>query len=146
MLAVAAAGMLACLMLACCVSGEWHACQGGEQARRWSGVGAYRACHSVGSARGRPRRAYHCLSYACVCIARLSVRVPVHGVGESDRPSQGYSDMKYIFCEYLRPFAAREEHAVARARAHRPRRFMVSPACTAGAPRISVSHRHHEGR
>ena len=55
--AVAAAGMLCCLMLACCTSGEWHVCQGGEQPRRWSGVGAYRACHSVGSARGRPRRA-----------------------------------------------------------------------------------------
>ena len=50
-----------------------------------------------------------------VCVnARLLVRVPVHGVGESDRPSQKYSDMKYIFCEYLRPFAARGEHAVAR--------------------------------
>ena len=40
-----------------------------------------------------------------------------------------YSDMKYIFCEYLRPFAAREEHAVARARGNKARRFMVSPAC-----------------
>ena len=40
----------------------------------------------------------------------------MHGVGESDRPKLVYSDMKYIFCEYLRPFAAREEHAIARAR------------------------------
>ena len=54
-----------------------------------------------------------------VCVnARLSVRVPVHGVGESDRLNRMYSDMKYIFCEYLRPFAARGEHAVARARVH----------------------------
>ena len=125
-------------MLACCVSGEWHACQGGEQARRWSGVGAYRACHSVGSARGRPRRAYHCLSYACVCIARLSVRVPVHGIGELDRPSRVYSDRKYIFCEYLRPFAARGEHAVARACVGKARSFMVSPACTLVRPRPPV--------
>ena len=51
-----------------------------------------------------------------VCVnARLSVRVPVHGVGESDRLNRMYSDMKYIFCEYLRQFAARGEHAVARA-------------------------------
>ena len=119
--AVAAAGMLACLMLACCVSGEWHACQGGEQARRWSGVGAYRACHSVGSARGRPRRT-NIASAMHVCVnTRLSVRVPVHGVGESDRPSRMYSDMKYIFCEYLRPFAAREKHAAERARGRKAR-------------------------
>ena len=72
-----------------------------------------------------------CLSYACVCVnARLSVRVPVHVVGESDRPNQMHSDMKYIFCEYLRPSAAREEHAVARARGRKARGFMVSPACT----------------
>ena len=29
--------------------------------------------------------------------ARLLVRVPVHDVGESDRPSRVYSDRKYIF-------------------------------------------------
>jgi hypothetical protein len=70
-----------------------------------------RATHSVGSARGRPRRA-NIASAMHVCVnTRLSVRV-----GESDRPSasQMYSDMKYIFCEYLRPFAAREKHAAAR--------------------------------
>ena len=67
-----------------------------------------------------------------VCVnARLSVRVPVHGVGESDRLNRMYSDMKYIFCEYLRPFAACEEHALARARARRPRTFIADPAgCT----------------
>ena len=33
-----------------------------------------------------------------VCaIAMLSVRVPVHGEGESDRPNRVYSDMKCIF-------------------------------------------------
>ena len=57
------------------------------------------------------------------------MRVPVHSVGESDRPKLVYSDVKYIFCEYLRPFAAREEHAIARARVDKARRFMVSPAC-----------------
>ena len=66
----------------------------------------------------------------CTCVSTLLsmllMRVPVHGVGESYRPSQVYSDMKYIFCEYLRPFAAREEHAVGLARARRPRRFMVT--------------------
>ena len=90
-----------------------------ERARQLGVVGACRALQSVGSARGRPRRHYLCLRYVSdmhVCVnARLLVRVPVHGVGESDRPSQVYSDMKYIFCEYLRPFAARGEHAVARA-------------------------------
>ena len=66
-------------------------------------------------------------SAAHVCaIAMLSVRMPVHGVGESDRPSRVYSDMKCIFCEYLRPFAAREEHAIARARDGKARGFMVS--------------------
>lgn len=71
-------------------------------------------------------------SAAHVCaIAMLSVRMPVHGVGESDRPSRVYSDMKCIFCEYLRPFAARVEHAIARARDGKARTFMASQACTA---------------
>ena len=43
----------------------------------------------------------------------------VIAIGELDRPSRVYSDRKYIFCEYLRPFAARGEHAVARARVRR---------------------------
>ena len=68
-------------------------------------------------ARGRPRRAILLQLAMHVCVnAMLLMRVPVHGVGESDRPSQVYSDMKYIFCEYLRPFAAREERARGRAR------------------------------
>ena len=72
-------------------------------------------------------------SAAHVCaIAMVSVRMPVHGVGESDRPSRVYSDMKCIFCEYLRPFAARVEHAIARARDGKARTFMASQACTRG--------------
>ena len=103
-----------------------------ERARQLGVVGACRALQSVGSARGRPRDAPSA-SAMHVCVnARLSVRVPVHGVGESDRLNRMYSDMKYIFCEYLRPFAAREEHAVARARVNKARRFMVSPACSGG--------------
>ena len=50
--------------------------------------------------------------------------------GESDRPNRMYSDMKCIFCEYLRPFAARVEHAIARARDGKARTFMASQACT----------------
>ena len=38
--AVVAASMLACLLLACCGSGEWHACRGGERARRCGVLGA----------------------------------------------------------------------------------------------------------
>ena len=86
----------------------------------WGYVIQLRAQQSVGSARGRPRRAIFA-SAMHVCVnAMLLMRVPVHtymdGVGESDRPNQVHSDMKYIFCEYLRPSAAREEHAVARTR------------------------------
>ena len=77
-------------------------------------------------------------SAAHVCaIAMVSVRMPVHGVGESDRPSRVYSDMKCIICEYLRPFAAREEHAIARARDGKARGFMVSQACTNKEYRVS---------
>ena len=80
---------------------------------------------SAARAGGRQRAIFgkvHFASAMHVCVgAKLLVRVPVHGVGESDRPSQVYSDMKYIFCEYLRLFAAREERTVARARARRPR-------------------------
>ena len=82
----------------------------------------------------RARAAATRLSASAVHVsvrAMLSVRVPVHGVGESDRPNRVYSDMKCIFCEYLRPFAARGEHAIARARVDRPRSFMVSQACIA---------------
>ena len=38
--AVVAASMLACLLLACCGNGEWHACRGGERARRGGVLGA----------------------------------------------------------------------------------------------------------
>ena len=62
--------------------------------------------------------------------AMLPMRVPVHGVGGSDRPNRVYSDRKCIFCEYLALFAAYEEHAVARARVDEARGFMMSPACT----------------
>ena len=80
----------------------------------WAHAALCRASAARAGGRDAPSQA----SAMHVCVnARLLVRVPVHGVGESDRLSQVYSDMKYIFCEYLRPFAAREEHAVARARA-----------------------------
>ena len=69
------------------------------------------------------------LSCACTCIAMLSVRMPVHDVVESDRTNRVYSDGKCIFCEYLRLFAARGEHAIARACDGKARGFMVSPAC-----------------
>ena len=92
----------------------------------WAHIALCRA--SVVRAGGRD--APHRLSCACVRpIAMLSVRVPVHGVGESDRPNRVCSDMKCIFCEYLRPFAARGEHAIARACDGKARRFMVSQAC-----------------
>ena len=60
----------------------------------------------------------------------LSVRMPVHDVVESDRTNRAYSDMKCIFGEYLRLFAAREEHAVTRACDGKASAFMVSQACT----------------
>ena len=70
------------------------------------------------------------LSCACTCIAMLSVRMPVHDVVESDRTNRVYSDGKCILCEYLRLFAARGGHAIARACDGKARGFMVSQACT----------------
>ena len=94
--------MLACLLLACCGSGEWHACRGGERARR---CGVLVRCIARSTERRQRARAaatrHLCFSYRHVYVnAMLLMRVPVHGVGESDRPSQVYGDMKYIFCEY----------------------------------------------
>ena len=50
--------------------------------------------------------------------------------------------MKYIFVNIniLRPFAAREERTVARARARRPRTFIVDPACTS-CPHVQYAMR-----
>ena len=50
-------------------------------------------------------------------------------VGELDQPNRVSSAREYIFCEYLSPFTARGEHALARARSRKARGFMVSPAC-----------------
>ena len=96
----------------------------------WRSGATVGCCGRIPRSTGRRKRARAAAtrliaSAMHVCVnARLSVRVPVHGVGESDRPNQMHSDMKYNFCEYLRPFAAREKHAAARARGRKqgPRR------------------------
>ena len=116
----------ACMLCMCCAP-----CAPG-----WRSGATVGCCGRIPRSTGRRKRARAAAtrliaSAMHVCVnARVSVRVPVHGVGESDRPNQMHSDMKYIFCEYLRPFAARGEHVVARARAHRASGFMVSQACT----------------
>ena len=96
--------------------------------------GAFYVHSALTERRQRARAAATRLSLPqlCMCVynARLSVRVPVHGVGESDRPNRVFSAREYIFCEYLSPFAARGEHALARARSLKARGFMVSPACS----------------
>ena len=70
--AVAAAGMLGCLVLACYAGGERLACRGGERARLWGVVGACRSLLSVvRSARGRPR----CASSPQLCISCVCVHV-----------------------------------------------------------------------
>ena len=92
------------------------ACAPGWQAGATVGRCGRRARSAERQQRARAAATRLIASAAHVCaIAMLSVRVPVHGVGESDRPSRVYSDMKCIYCEYLRPFATREDHAVARA-------------------------------
>ena len=95
-----------------------HAYQDSERARRW-GLLLRALVHSALSRASAALAAATRQSLPQLCMRCMRVsRVLVHGVGhESDRRNQVHSDMKYIFCEYLRPFAAREKPAAARARA-----------------------------
>ena len=80
----------------------------------------------------RPRRARHC-AQLCMYVSSLCFRCACRCMMLSSRTPderRAYSDRKCIFCEYLRPFAARGEHAITRA-CVKARRFMVSQACRA---------------
>ena len=60
-----------------------------------------------------------CTGTVCLYGSRPLCDVPVHMLVESECYIRMHSDRECIFHEYLRRVAVCEEHAVARARAHR---------------------------